>query len=137
VVAGKKGLPQYLMKLGLGRITCIDARRATNHAVAQDRRADLADTEAIVACVAAQLGSCLSIGIAAAAQARDEHGRCACDSGQHDRSPVLSEGIHWYGPFFVGCSVASSGSREVWHDPLEGRRQSTAPSPQANMTQDH
>ncbi len=48
VIGRKKGLTQDLLKLGFRRIARIDARRATNHAVAQHCRADVPDAEAVM-----------------------------------------------------------------------------------------
>ena len=54
VVGRKECSPQHRLQLRLGRVACIDTRRAADNAVAQDGRADVADAEAIVTGIACQ-----------------------------------------------------------------------------------
>lgn len=73
MVGRQKCLPQDLLKLGFRRVACINAGRATNHAVAQHSRADFADAEAVVTGIARHRGRGLGVGAAGATQAWDEH----------------------------------------------------------------
>ncbi|MNL72458.1 hypothetical protein D3C87_1977730 [compost metagenome] len=73
MVGRKKCLPQDLLELRFGRVAGIDPGRAADDPVAQDGRADLADTETIVTDVFAHRARRLGARAAVAAKGRDEH----------------------------------------------------------------